>query len=88
MGTLAAVLAANQISTSQNKYHAEVRGEIENADGVLKITRINVQYFLKVEDEQKKDAEAALNAYLTMCPGAQSVIGCIEITHAMTFVEV
>ena len=85
MGTLAAVLASKHISTSQNRYRAEVKGEIENIDGVLKITRINVHYFLKVNNEQKKDAEDALNVYLPMCPGAQSVIGCIEINHEITF---
>jgi organic hydroperoxide reductase OsmC/OhrA len=85
MGTLAAVLAGNKISTSQNKYRAEVKGEIESVDGVLKITRIHIQYFLSVVDDQKNDAQNCLNNYLSMCPGAQSVIGCIEISHAMTF---
>lgn len=85
MGTLAAVLASKQISTSQNRYRAEVKGEIEKSDGLLKITRIHVHYFLKVNNEQKKAAEDALNVYLPMCPGAQSVIGCIEINHEITF---
>ena len=85
MGTLAAVLAGKKISTSQNLYRAEVKGEIENVDSVLKITHIHVQYFLNVNNEQKNDAEDALNTYLPLCPGAQSVIGCIKISHAITF---
>ena len=31
------------------------------------------------------DAEEALKIYLARCPGAQSVIGCIEISHEITF---
>jgi len=85
MGTLAAVLAGKKISTSQNKYRADVKGEIENVDGVLKITNIHVQYFLRLDADLKKDAEACLNIYLPMCPGAQSVIGCIQISHGITF---
>lgn len=85
MGTLAAVLANKRISASKNKYRAEVKGDIEIKDGLPKITRIYVHYFLKVENEQKKDAEDAFNVYLPMCPAAQSVIGCIEIHHEITF---
>lgn len=85
MGTLAAVLASKKISTSPNKYRAQVKGEIENVDGVLKITNIHVQYFLSLGDDLKNDAEESLNIYLPMCPGAQSVIGCIKISHGITF---
>ena len=85
MGTLGVVLAGKNISKSKDRYRAEVKGDIANFDGLLKISHIHVNYFLKVNDEQKKDAEEAFNAYLANCPGAQSVIGCIEITHEITF---
>jgi len=85
MGTLAAVLAGKKIVTSQDRYHAEVKGEIENVNDVLKITRIHVDYFLQVNHEQEKDAKDSLNTYLPFCPGAQSVIGCIEISHEITY---
>jgi hypothetical protein len=85
MGTLGAVLASNEIKTSRDYYRAEVRGDIEDIDGVLRITRIHVDYFLKAEGGMEKAAKEALNAYLSRCPGAQSVMGCIEITHALTF---
>lgn len=85
MGTLAGVLASKKIATPKDRYRAEVTGEIEDVGGVLKITHIAVHYFLKVEEEQKKDAEDALDVYLARCPGAQSVIGCIDISHEITF---
>ena len=84
MGTLAAVLAGKKIRTFANLYQALITGDIEDVDGVLKITRIHVHYSLKVPEGQREDAEEALGAYLTLCPGAQSVIGCIEISHEMT----
>ena len=85
MGTLAGVLARKNISTPIDRYRAEVKGDIEDVDGVLKITRIHVHYFLEAQEAQEKDVEAAMEAYITKCPAAQSVIGCIEISHEMTF---
>jgi organic hydroperoxide reductase OsmC/OhrA len=85
MGTLGAVLTSKKIEASRDRYRAEVRGDIEDVDGVLKITRIHVNYFLEIDEAKKNAAEEAFNAYLPKCPGAQSVTGCIEITHALNF---
>ncbi len=84
MGTLAAVLAGKKIRTIKDLFKAIVTGDIEDVDGVLKITRINVQYSLKVPEEKRDEAMEALNNYIKLCPGAQSVIGCIDITHELT----
>jgi organic hydroperoxide reductase OsmC/OhrA len=83
MGTLAAVLAGKKIKTFKDRYKAEVIGDIENVNGVLKITHINVVYHLKLPREKRQDASQALENYITLCPGAQSVIGCIDITHEL-----
>ena len=83
MGTLAAVLAGKKIRTFKEQYKAIVTGDIEDVDGVLKITRINVAYTLKLPKEKRADALKALESYLKLCPAAQSVIGCIEITHEL-----
>ena len=85
MGTLATVLASKKIRTESHLYRAEVTGDIEEIDGVLKITRINVDYHLKGPAEKRGDAEEALAHYLPHCPGAQSVIGCIHIAHQLSF---
>ena len=79
MGTLATVLAGSKIPTPETRYRAEVEGHIEDIDGVLKITRINVRYYLKVPPGKAGDAKDAFSSYLTFCPAAQSVVGCIEI---------
>ncbi len=87
MGTLAAVLAGKKIRTFKDLYKATVIGDIEDVEGVLKITRINVHYTLKVSEEKREDAKEGLNTYLTLCPAAQSVIGCIDINHELTMEE-
>ena len=84
MGTLATVLAGKKIKTFRDLYKAVVTGDIEDVDGVLKITRINVSYWLKLPQEKRTEAKDALGSYLTLCPGAQSVIGCIDINHELT----
>jgi uncharacterized OsmC-like protein len=83
MGTLATVMAKKKIRTFQDRYKATVTGDIEAIEGVMKITRIHVRYDLKAPAHQHADARAALDNYITRCPAAQSVTGCIEITHEL-----
>jgi len=88
MGTLAAVLANKKIRTFKDQYKAIVTGDIENVNGTLKITHINVQYHLKLPRGKRKDASEALENYINLCPAAQSVIGCIDITHELLMEDV
>ena len=81
MGTLATVLAKTKIRTFQDRYMATVTGDVENVDGVLRITRIHVHYRLRLPAEKRADADAAFENYITRCPAAQSVIDAIQITH-------
>ena len=83
MGTLAMVLAGKKIRTFENLYRATVAGDIEDVDGILKVTRIKVSYSLKAPEDKWEDAGDALETYLPLCPGAQSVIGCIDISHEL-----
>ena len=87
MGTLAGVLAGKKIPTPEDRYWADVEGDVENVNGVLKITRIRVTYHLKLPRDKSKDAQDALSAYLVRCPAAQSVIGCIQIQDQLVIDE-
>jgi organic hydroperoxide reductase OsmC/OhrA len=87
MGTLATVLAKKKIRTFQDRYMATVTGDIEEVNGVLKITRIHVHYNLKLPAEKRPDAEEAFNNYITLCPAAQSVIEAINITHDLEMAD-
>jgi organic hydroperoxide reductase OsmC/OhrA len=83
MGTLAAALAKRGIKSHEEVYRAEVNGDIEEVNGILKITSIRVDYHLKISEDKKQDAQDAFEAYLSQCPAAQSVIGCIDIRHQL-----
>jgi len=87
MGTLAGVLAGKKIRTFQDRYKATVSGDIEAVDGVLKIVRIHVHYHLKASQDKHQEAREALENYITRCPAAQSVVGCIDISHELTIEE-
>ncbi len=87
MGTLATGLASKGIPTPEHLYRADVEGDIENVEGVLKITTIRVNYHLKVAADKAADARESLSGYLSRCPAAQSVIGCIKIKDELTIEE-
>ena len=87
MGTLATVLAKKTIRTFQDRFMATVTGDIQDVNGVLKITRIHVRYNLKLPPEKRPDAEEALNNHITLCPAAQSVIEAIDINHELEMAD-
>ncbi len=86
-GTLARFLAERQIPTPEDRYRAEVEGDIENVNNVLKITQIRVKFYLKVLQGGGQEAREAFSSYLTSCPAAQSVIGCINIKDDLIIEE-
>jgi organic hydroperoxide reductase OsmC/OhrA len=83
MGTLASVMAKKKIRTFQDRFMAKITGDIEEVGGILKITRIDVRYFLKLPDRQREGAMESFNNYIELCPAAQSVTGCIAISHSL-----
>lgn len=88
MGTLATVLAAKKIPTPEDRYWADVEGDIGNVNNVLKITQIRAAYHLKVPKEKVGDAREAFSIYFNFCPATQSVIGCINIRDNIDVEEV
>ena len=88
MGTFATVLAKSRIPTFSDRYQADVTGDIEAVDGVLKIVRIRVSYTLKLAPDKRGEAKTAFDAYLPHCPAAQSVIGCIDISHTLEMQDI
>jgi organic hydroperoxide reductase OsmC/OhrA len=88
MGTLASVLARRKIATPEERYWADVEGDIENVNNVLKITEIRVKYHLKAPQGKAGEAKEAFSTYIASCPAAQSVIGCIRIKDDLQIEEV
>jgi organic hydroperoxide reductase OsmC/OhrA len=87
MGTLARFLAEKKIPTPEELCWADVEGDIENVKNVLKITQVRVKYQLKVPKGKVEEAKDAFSSYLTSCPAAQSVIGCIKIRDDLVIEE-
>jgi uncharacterized OsmC-like protein len=86
MGTFASVLATKKIRTHTDLFQANVEGDVENVEGVLKITVIRVHYVLKLKPQEEDDARWAMENYVEKCPGAMSVTGCIRIEHSLELV--
>jgi uncharacterized OsmC-like protein len=78
-GTLGAALDARGIASTDN-LSALVEGDIEDAEGVLKITQIRIRYQFKVPPGAREKAERALAVYAEKCPAYQTVKKCIEVS--------
>jgi len=87
MGTLATGLAGRKIPTHTDRYSARVEGDIEDIDGVLRISRIRVAYTLTVPPGKSEDAREVFAGYLRNCPAAMSVQGCIDIVDTLEITE-
>ncbi len=88
MGTFARFLAEKKIPTPEDRYRADVEGDIENINNILRITQIRVNYHLNVPQGKVEEAKEAFSSYLTSCPAAQSVIGCINIRDNLVTEEI
>jgi len=76
-----------QIPATEN-LSAHVEGDIEEVDGVLKITKIRLGFKIKIPQGMRDKAERALENYAEKCPAYQSVRGCIDVTWEAEFEEV
>ena len=86
-GTLAGALAARQIPNHPDKVRSEVEGDIENVDGVIRITRIRVKYHLKIPQGKRGAAERAIATHERKCPAAMSVQGAIQLEYSAEIEE-
>ena len=59
---------------------ADVEGDIEDVDGVLRITKIRLRYRFKIPPGSRDKVERALETHAEKCPAYQSVKGCIDCT--------
>jgi uncharacterized OsmC-like protein len=63
---------------SANNLVAQVEGDIDDVDGVLKIARIRLHYRLHIPPGSREKVDRLLASYAEKCPAYQSVKGCIE----------
>lgn len=67
---------------------ADVEGDIEDVDGVLKITSIRLHYRLKIPKGTRDKVERVLISYADKCPAYQSVKDCISCTWDVDVEEI
>ena len=79
-------LDARGIASAEN-LKSEVEGDIEDLDGVLRITRIRIKYHIRIPTGTRDKAERALAGYADKCPAYQSVKECIAVTWEADLTE-
>ena len=62
------------------KLTADVEGDIEEVDGVLKITTIRLHFHISIPSGERDKVERVLDKFADRCPAYQSVKGCIACT--------
>ena len=73
--------------TSEENLVADVEGDIEEVEGVLRITSIRLHYRLTAAAENREKIDRALEVYADKCPAYQSIKGCIDCTWDIELVE-
>jgi uncharacterized OsmC-like protein len=74
------------ISSAENLV-ADVEGDIEDVDGVLKITKIRLHYRLTIPAGSREKLQRVLESYAEKCPAYQSVKGCIACSWDAEIIE-
>jgi hypothetical protein len=57
---------------------AQVECDIEDVDGVMKITKIRLRYRYKIPQEMNEMVDRVLRSYAEKCPAYRSVKCCID----------
>lgn len=73
---------------SEGNVSAAVEGDIEEVDGVLRITKIRMAYSVKAPPDSQEKIDRALESYSEKCPAYQSVKGCIDVSWTVQLAEV
>ncbi len=73
---------------SNGNLSAEVEGDIEEVEGVLKITKIRLKYNVRIPAGTREKVERALETHADKCPAYQSVRNCIQVTWLADIEEV
>jgi uncharacterized OsmC-like protein len=66
-----------EIKSAENLV-AQVEGDIEDVNDVMKISRIRLHYRFRIPAGTREKVDRLLESYAEKCPAYQSVKGCIE----------
>jgi uncharacterized OsmC-like protein len=88
LGTFAGALDARKINARDGRLSCEVRGEVENEEGVLVIKRVHVTHNLKAEEPEavRETVERAHGIYAQSCPVYRSLSPAFQISSSFEIV--
>ena len=67
---------------------AEVSGIHALRDRIPVLTRIHVEYTLRVPAEAREKVDRALERHVSKCPTAQSLVGAVDVTWEADITEI
>jgi uncharacterized OsmC-like protein len=86
VGTFGGALEARKIDASDGRLTADVRGEIENEEGVLVIRRIHVAFNVQAPENVRETIERVHGFFANKCPVYRSLYTAIQITSSYQLV--
>ena len=82
LGTFGGALEARKIDASNGRLTANVRGEVENEDGVLVIRRIHIEFSLQAPEDALATVDRVHGFFADKCPIYRSLRAAIQITSS------
>lgn len=87
LGTLNGALAARGIELPADAISARAEGRNELQDGMVRLTRIDVRYRLRIPPGTREAVERALARHQDKCPTAHSLKGAVEVAWSAEIEE-
>ncbi len=87
LGTLNGALEARAIVLPGEAIRAHAEGYNELREGIVTLTRIEIQYYLRIPAGTREKVERALARHQEKCPTAQSLKGAVEIAWSARIEE-
>jgi uncharacterized OsmC-like protein len=86
VGTFGGALEARQIDASNGRLTSDIRGEVEEQDGVLVIRRIHVSMRLVASSDVKETVERVHGLYAMHCPLYRTLHKTIQLTSSFQLI--
>jgi organic hydroperoxide reductase OsmC/OhrA len=79
LGTLNGALEVRGVSLPPDAIKADVKGINEMRDGLPVLTRIEIDYRLRIPAGSRETVDRALTRHQAKCPTAASLSGAVEV---------
>jgi uncharacterized OsmC-like protein len=88
LGTFGGALDARKINAKEGRLTCEVRGEVEDEEGVLVVKRVHVSHKLRAEnpDEVRQTVDRVHGIYAQSCPVYRSLSPAFQISSSVEIV--